>query len=134
MRRDISMMDAAFKALEAHEGPITFAELMGEVAKELEMSDEEKLASLSRFNTGLTLDSRFLLTANGDWDLSQRHIFQQKSSVSKSFYQDLEEEDSGNSDDDSEDAEETYEEETPRGEEDSEDLDKPREEGEDFSF
>jgi len=42
MRRDISMMDAAFKALEAHEGSITFAELMGEVAKELEMSDEEK--------------------------------------------------------------------------------------------
>ena len=50
MRRDISMMDAAFKALEAHEGSITFAELMGEVAKELEMSDEEKLASVIRTN------------------------------------------------------------------------------------
>ncbi len=75
MRKDKSMLDEAYDIVTENGQPMVFADLVSEVAANLEMSDEEKLSRLGAFYTDLSLDGRFVALTDNTWDLRIRHTY-----------------------------------------------------------
>jgi DNA-directed RNA polymerase subunit delta len=98
MKNNISMLDEAFNILEKKNANITFTDLVDEIAKNLEMSDDEKKAHLGVFYTDLSLDGRFVALTDNTWDLRSRHIYDKVHINVNDVYSDVESEESDDDD------------------------------------
>lgn len=88
-----SMIDHAYAVLEKSKEPIAFRDLFSKVVAEggYELSESEARAKMSSLYTQLSLDGRFLILTNNTWDLSSRHVFDQKHIDMEEAYSDVEE-------------------------------------------
>ena len=76
------MLDVAYDVLKGRDNLLpaerymNFADLYGEVATVLEMSQEEKDERIGAFYSGLSFDGRFVELTNNTWDLRANHTYE----------------------------------------------------------
>lgn len=87
-----SMVEIAHKLLDEEKQEIKFSVLWEKVCEELGLSEEEKENYISRFYTQLSLDERFVLLEDNNWDLRRRHKFSEVHIDMNDVYSDIEEE------------------------------------------
>lgn len=75
MNNQKSMLEVAYEIIGASKTPLAFATLYEGVAKELEMTKEEKDDRIGDFYTELTLDGHFVALTDNTWDLRSRHTY-----------------------------------------------------------
>ncbi|MCR4562614.1 MAG: DNA-directed RNA polymerase subunit delta [Bacilli bacterium] len=79
MKKDVSMLDAAYEIVTEEGTDMSFQALFAKVAEKLEMDENDRARNISEFYTGLTLDGRFVavIAGNGEynWDLRTRHTY-----------------------------------------------------------
>lgn len=68
-----SMIETAYDIVKGSNQPVPFSDLMIEIGKRLDISQEDLIKRAGNFYTDLTLDGRFLIQANNSWDLRERH-------------------------------------------------------------
>ena len=98
MENSKSMLDVAYEIACENNGPISFKDLVSEVASRLAMNEEELNKRISRFYTNLSLDGRFVTLGENVWDLRNRHTFDKVKIAMKDVYKDPDE-DEDNQDD-----------------------------------
>lgn len=98
MENSKSMLDVAYEIACENNGPISFKDLVSEVASRLAMNEEELNKRISRFYTNLSLDGRFVTLGENVWDLRNRHTFDKVKIDMKDVYKDPDE-DEDNQDD-----------------------------------
>lgn len=98
MENSKSMLDVAYEIACENNGPISFKDLVREVASRLAMNEEELNKRISRFYTNLSLDGRFVTLGENVWDLRNRHTFDKVKIDMKDVYKDPDE-DEDNQDD-----------------------------------
>lgn len=98
MENSKSMLDVAYEIACENNGPISFKDLVNEVASRLAMNEEELNKRISRFYTNLSLDGRFVTLGENVWDLRNRHTFDKVKIDMKDVYKDPDE-DEDNQDD-----------------------------------
>ena len=74
-----SLIDYAYEVLEASKEPIGFKSLFDKALElsKLELTDEEKRHKMSSLYTQLSLDGRFIILTDNNWDLRARHVYSQ---------------------------------------------------------
>lgn len=75
-----SMLDVAFDIISEKDyskNGIAFADLLEEIGRRLEMTEEELCKKASNFYTDLLRDGRFVTLGENTWDLRTRHKFEQ---------------------------------------------------------
>lgn len=92
-----SMLDVAYEVVCENNNPISFSDLLNEVAKRLQMTEEEVKRRVSRFYTNLSLDGRFITLGDNVWDLRSKHPFKMVHIDMNDVYTDTDEEDEENS-------------------------------------
>lgn len=92
MKKNISMVDIAHTILEREGKGINFYDLYDQVAVEMEMTDQEKVEKESDFYTNITLDGQFITTGENNWDLRERHKFEDVHIDMNDIYSDEDEE------------------------------------------
>lgn len=75
MKKNKSMLESAFEAINKAPGAMAFTSIYAEVQKDLEMSEEEAASKIGEFYTDLTLDGRFVILTDNNWDLRSRHTY-----------------------------------------------------------
>lgn len=70
----MSFEDIAYELIKEDNKPIPTQQLFQEICHLLEYSDEEYEANVSDFFTSLTIDKRFVLINNINWDLRENHV------------------------------------------------------------
>ena len=107
MENSKSMLDVAYEIACENNGPISFKDLVSEVASRLAMNEEElnkvfeenKIDEVIHFAaTNLSLDGRFVTLGENVWDLRNRHTFDKVKIDMKDVYKDPDE-DEDNQDD-----------------------------------
>jgi DNA-directed RNA polymerase subunit delta len=88
-----SLLECALEEMQKAKGSIAFSELYNRIAKDLEMTDDEKKARVGRFYTDMTLDGRFVALTDGMWDLRARHTYDKVHIDVNDVYSDVEAED-----------------------------------------
>lgn len=101
----LSYTDITYKILKENKKSMTTAALFREICDLLELTDSDFDSKIGDYYTSLTLDKRFLLLKNNEWDVRDNH------SVEIII-----------DDDEDEEVEETEEEETEEVEETDEDI------------
>lgn len=96
-----SMLDVAYEIVSQRTEPITFKDLINQIATELNLSEEELAKRISRFYTNLMLDGRFVTLGENTWDLRSRNKFEKVHIDMNDVYKD-EDEDEENEDEDEE--------------------------------
>ena len=71
----LSLPETAYQILANSKEPLKFSELYAQLAKELEMSEEEKAAHIGQLYTDISLDGRFVALTDNYWDLRSRHTY-----------------------------------------------------------
>ena len=74
-----SMLDVAFDIISEKDyskNGIAFADLLEEIGRRLEMTEEELCKKASNFYTDLLRDGRFVTLGENTWDLRTRHKFE----------------------------------------------------------
>lgn len=69
----LSFTDIAYEILKKEKQSKSTVSLFQEVAKLLELSEDEYTSKIGDFYTYLTTDKRFFALQNGEWDLKERH-------------------------------------------------------------
>lgn len=74
-----SLIDYAYEVLENSKEPISFRELFDKAValSGLEFSPEEIRHKMSSVYTQLSLDGRFIILTDNNWDLRSRHVYSQ---------------------------------------------------------
>lgn len=74
-----SLIDYAHEVLEASKEPLSFKELFDKAVSlsGLELSKEETRHKMSSLYTQLSLDGRFIILTDNNWDLRSRHVYSQ---------------------------------------------------------
>lgn len=74
-----SLIDYAHEVLEASKEPLSFKELFDKAVSlsGLELSKEETRHKMSNLYTQLSLDGRFIILTDNNWDLRSRHVYSQ---------------------------------------------------------
>ena len=93
MKTNKSMRDCAFDEITTAKHPLSFVELYGIVALDLEMTEDEKKRLIGHFYTDLTLDGRFVALTDNTWDLRTRHAYEKVHIDVNDVYTDVEESD-----------------------------------------
>ena len=88
-----SMLEAAFRALDAAGKEMTFAELWAKVKTELEIDDVEEAQRIGRFYTDLSMSGQFVVLGGNVWDLRTRHTYDKVHIDVNDVYSDVEERD-----------------------------------------
>lgn len=89
-----STLEVAFELIQAKEGSYEFIKLWDEVSLKLGLSNEQKIAMMSKFYTNITLDGRFVNLGNNKWDLTHRLRSDQIETLKPSnVYSEVDEED-----------------------------------------
>lgn len=139
--KEMSMLEVAYEIFLGRKDAITFNELVDEVAKILELSEEEIRARISQFYTDINIDGRFITLGDNRWGLRTWYPYEQideevihtekpkkKKKSKKKKDEDEELIDFDDLDEDDLDYDEGYDEE----DEDNDDVDEEEEEDEDF--
>ena len=108
----LSFTDIAYEILKKSKEQKTTVELFKEIAKLLELSDDEYAARIGDFYTSLTTDKRFYALDSGNWDLRERHSAKIVIDDEDDIDVELDEEDDEDEDDEKDvdyDADEDYE-------------------------
>jgi DNA-directed RNA polymerase subunit delta len=100
-----SFLDCAYEEMKKAKGAINFVELFDKIAKDLELTDEEKKSRIGRFYTDMTLDGRFVALTDNMWDLRSRHTYDKVHIDVNDVYSDVEE---GDEDEEDEEEEKEY--------------------------
>lgn len=87
-----SMVEVAYELLSKKQGTQKFNKLWTEVSNVLSMTEEEKEQNISKFYTKLTLDERFVLLEDNNWDLRERQSFDKVHIDMNEIYSEIEEE------------------------------------------
>lgn len=74
-----SLIDYAYEVLEGSKEPLPFKELFEKAVKlsGLELSESETRHKMSSLYTQLSLDGRFIILTDNNWDLRSRHLYSQ---------------------------------------------------------
>jgi len=74
---DKSLLDLAFDVLSSKKGSVAFKDLFNKVIKlsGLDLSESELRSRISKFYSQLTLDGRFVVLTDNQWDLRTRHSY-----------------------------------------------------------
>lgn len=74
-----SLVDYAYEVLETSKEPVTFKVLFDKAyaLSGLELSQNELRHKMSSFYTQLSLDGRFIVLTDNNWDLRSRHVYSQ---------------------------------------------------------
>jgi DNA-directed RNA polymerase subunit delta len=91
MNQTKSMLDVAFELMSKTKKEVTFSDLYNQVAKTLDMSDDEKKSHIGEFFTEMTLDGRFVALTDNGWDLRARHTYDKVHIDVNDVYSDVEE-------------------------------------------
>ncbi|MCR5349026.1 MAG: DNA-directed RNA polymerase subunit delta [Bacilli bacterium] len=70
-----SMLEAAFRVLEAEGKEMKFADLWAKVKEELEITDLEEPNRIGHFYTDLSMSGQFVVLGENKWDLRSRHTY-----------------------------------------------------------
>lgn len=112
-----SMIDVAYSVLKNMDDKISFKDLYEKVCELIGLSGEEAANKMSKFYTNLSLDGRFSALKNGEWNLKERCVYDDKDDFNL-FYDDIDNEEKANKD-----VEELDEDETNEDDEDGDELD-----------
>jgi len=72
-----SMLDVAYDILVASDKSLAFNDILNQVAKSLEMSEEDVRSKMSQFYTNLSVDGRFVCCTDNHWEIRKRVPFDQ---------------------------------------------------------
>ncbi|MEH7383866.1 DNA-directed RNA polymerase subunit delta [Bacillus sp. JJ1521] len=75
--KEMSMLEVAYEIFIARKDAITFNELVDEVAKVLELSEEELRTRISQFYTDINIDGRFITLGDNRWGLRTWYPYEQ---------------------------------------------------------
>lgn len=75
--KEMSMLEVAYEIFLGRKDAITFNELVDEVAKVLELSQEEVQAKVSQFYTDINIDGRFITLGDNRWGLRTWYPYEQ---------------------------------------------------------
>ncbi|WP_077619938.1 DNA-directed RNA polymerase subunit delta [Bacillus sinesaloumensis] len=75
--KEMSMLEVAYEIFLGRKDAITFNELVDEVAKILELSEEELRAKVSQFYTDINIDGRFITLGDNRWGLRTWYPYEQ---------------------------------------------------------
>lgn len=87
-----SMLDVAYEILEKSDKPLAFRDMLNEVAKKLEMSEEDMRARMAQFYTNLSIDGRFVCCTDNHWQVRKKVPFDQVHIDMNDAYNDKEDE------------------------------------------
>ncbi len=87
-----STVECAMNILSKKKTSLDIYTLFKEVAKEVEIAEEKYYDRLSQFHTHLTMDGRFIILADGTWDLRTNHPFEAVNIVTTDFDLDIDDE------------------------------------------
>ncbi len=85
-----STVECAIEILNKNGASLDIYKLFKEVSKEIEIAEERYNDRLSQFHTHLTMDGRFVILADGTWDLRNNHPFEAVNIVTTDFDLDIE--------------------------------------------
>lgn len=71
-----SMIETAYKLIEANDGPIAFKDLWEKIKTELEIGPDEEAARIGHFYTDISLDGRFVQAGDYSWNLRSRTSYE----------------------------------------------------------
>ena len=69
----MSYTDITYMLLKENKKPMNTAELFKKICELLELTEEEYSEKIGDFYTSLTIDKRFHMLENGEWDLTENH-------------------------------------------------------------
>lgn len=69
----MSYTDLTYMILKENKKPMNTASLFKKICELLELSDEDYSAKIGDYYTSLTIDKRFYMLENSDWDLTEKH-------------------------------------------------------------
>ncbi|MEH7379432.1 DNA-directed RNA polymerase subunit delta [Bacillus sp. JJ1533] len=75
--KEMSMLEVAYEIFLGRKDAITFNELVDEVAKVLELSEEELRVRISQFYTDINIDGRFITLGDNRWGLRTWYPYEQ---------------------------------------------------------
>ncbi|WP_077215091.1 DNA-directed RNA polymerase subunit delta [Bacillus dakarensis] len=67
--KEMSWIEIAFEVLNSNKQPAAFKEIVDEIAKALDLSDEEVKKRIAQFYTDLNIDGRFMALGENRWGL-----------------------------------------------------------------
>lgn len=94
-----SMLDVAYEILEKAEAPLAFNDMLNEVSKRLEMTEEETRSKMAQFYTNLSVDGRFVCCTDNHWEVREKVPFEQVHIDMNDAYNDKEDLEEDNLDD-----------------------------------
>lgn len=94
-----SMLDVAYEILEKAEAPLAFNDMLNEVSKRLEMTEEETRSKMAQFYTNLSVDGRFVCCTDNHWEVREKVPFEQVHIDMNDAYNDKEDLEEENLDD-----------------------------------
>ena len=71
------MLDVAYDILVASDKSLAFSDILNQVAKSLDMSEEDVRSKMSQFYTNLSVDGRFVCCTDNHWEVRERVPFDQ---------------------------------------------------------
>ncbi len=88
----ISTIEVSFDILKKEKGSLDIKALFDKACKVIEIDENEYYDRLALFHTHLTMDGRFVILADGTWDLRENHPFEVANIASTDFELDIEDE------------------------------------------
>jgi DNA-directed RNA polymerase subunit delta len=67
--QDMSLIEVAYELLKSKKEPMAFNDIMGEVAKLLDLSEEQVKSKIAQFYTDLNIDGHFIGLGDNRWGL-----------------------------------------------------------------
>ncbi len=101
-----SMVEVGYELLEKKQGPQKFNKLWNEVSEVLGLEKSEADEYISDFYTNLSLDERFVLLEDNNWDLRERQSFDKVHIDMNDVYSEIDEEEKELKEDEEEEEEE----------------------------
>ena len=98
----MSYTDITYMLLKENKKPMNTAELFKSICELLELTEEEYSEKIGDYYTSLTIDKRFHMLENAEWDLMEKHKVELQ----------IDDDEEMETEEDSEDEEETEDEET----------------------
>ena len=92
-----SMLDAAYRILEAEGKEMKFSDLWAKVKEELEITELEEPNRIGHFYTDLSMSGQFVVLGDNVWDLCSRQKFEKRHTDMNAAYEDVNTTDDDNS-------------------------------------
>lgn len=80
-----SMLEICLQELNEQKKSLSLEELVNKITQLRNWSDDERISVLSKLHTQLTMDGRFVILADGKWDLRINHPYDVVNPVHSDF-------------------------------------------------